>query len=758
MLRQAVDTSGEIIFMTDPEGVFTFVNREFERFYGYASADVVGSRTPSILKGGLRSPDQYNDFWRRIRAGETVRDEFVNRTRDGKLVNVEISASPIVDNGQIVGFLAVQRDVTARKTLENCLRKSEVRYRTLADAAQDAIFIISRDGRFDYQNLAAAQRFNCQPKEIIGRSFRECFPPEVAEQVDAEVRQVAETGIPLYSEQLMQFPQGESWQSAWLVPIFDEQQNVTGVMGIARDITERRHLAEMLERQNSLLAAVIETSPIGIAVLDGVSLACSIANPALQRLIPDLMSGRRLPEVWPGDPPSLTRMLERVVSTGLPEVSVDVPLDGVSSDGSGRTFVTVTTSPLRLPGSATVGVLVQVADTSGRKQLEAEFYQAQKMEAVGRLAGGVAHDFNNLLTAILGYCELTLDTLEPADPRRADLEEIRHAGNSATTLTRQLLTFSRRQTVAPVIIDVNANVTAFKKIIDRTIGEDIALRFTLEPALARVTIDPGQLEQVLMNLCVNARDAMPRGGTLTIETRNAEIKNHEVIRRRRVPPGQYVELMISDTGSGMSADVQSHLFEPFFTTKEAGKGTGLGLPTVFGIVKQHNGYIDVVSEAGCGTTFTIYFPQVEQPATADDGSEPDDSLPLGSETVLIAEDNDAVRALAARTLDRCGYRTLVARNAEEALAMATGFSGPIHLLLTDVVMPVTDGVQFSQDLKRLRAETKVVFMSGYADDSVSRRELLEQGAFLQKPFARLSLARKVREALNATNANPALIV
>ena len=373
------------------------------------------------------------------------------------------------------------------------------------------------------------------------------------------------------------------------------------------------------------------------------------------------------------------------------------------------------------------------------------------MEAVGRLAGGVAHDFNNLLTIINGYSELALERLHPSDPLRSFIKEITKAGGRAASLTRQLLAFSRQQVLAPRVLDLNSLVADVEKMLRRLIGEDIDLVMVPGAELGRVKADPGQIEQILVNLAVNARDAMPEGGKLVIETANVElddayVRNHQVVLTR----GRYVMLAMSDTGAGMDAATQAHIFEPFFTTKEQGKGTGLGLSTVYGIVKQSGGFIWVYSEPGLGSTFKIYLPSVEDAAEPVQGSEARE-LPFGgSETILLVEDEEAVRALAARVLQERGYKVLESASPEDALQIAEHQQEPIALLLTDVVLPRMSGRKIAEHLTLLRPSMKVLYMSGYTDDAIVRSGMLEANtAFLQKPFTPAGLARKVREVLDA---------
>jgi PAS domain S-box-containing protein len=393
-----------------------------------------------------------------------------------------------------------------------------------------------------------------------------------------------------------------------------------------------------------------------------------------------------------------------------------------------------------------------VRDITERQQLEAQLHQSQKMEAIGRLAGGVAHDFNNLLTVIKGYAGLLL-SLQPdeATQQSKDIEQIMQAAEQAATLTRQLLAFSRQQPLQPRIINLNQVMLYLEKMLRRLIGEDIDLTTTLADDLGQVKADPGQIEQVIMNLVVNARDAMPQGGKLTVETANVELDESYARHYVDVTPGAYVMLAVSDTGQGMNEETQSHIFEPFFTTKEPGHGTGLGLATVHGIVKQSNGHIWVYSEPGQGTVFKIYLPQVQNPLEL---AQPD--MPLatslkGQETILLVEDNEMVRQLVRQVLDKNGYRVLVAHDGEAAIQVCKLDETPIHLLVTDVIMPGgMNGYEVAKLLTSFYPAMKVLYMSGYADEAIVRHGILEQAsAFLQKPFTPKTLAQKVREVLDA---------
>ena len=387
---------------------------------------------------------------------------------------------------------------------------------------------------------------------------------------------------------------------------------------------------------------------------------------------------------------------------------------------------------------------LMVQDITKQRSLEEQLRQAQKMEAIGRLAGGVAHDFNNLLGVIIGYSELALDQIDPKHSVRGQVEQIRKAGERASTLTRQLLAFSRQQVLDTKTLHLNAIISDMAQMLLRLIGEDVELQTKLDSELHAVRGDQSQIEQVIMNLAVNARDAMPQGGKLMIETRNVSVEE-DGERRTSIVPGDYVLLSVSDTGVGMDDETQAHVFEPFFTTKARGKGTGLGLATVYGVVKQSDGYISVYSEPGVGSSFKIYLPRVQPEPKLNRPPEAD--LPCeGSETVLVVEDEVSLRAFTCALLQKSGYTVLEASDGEEAIALAQQYGLPIHLLLTDMIMPGMNGPSVAEKLASLHPEAKVLFMSGYTG-FVGRGLIAPRSALISKPFTREELLRKIRQAL-----------
>jgi PAS domain S-box-containing protein len=515
--------------------------------------------------------------------------------------------------------------------------------------------------------------------------------------------------------------------------------------GVAMDVTERKRSDEAVR----WLAAMVESSDDAIIgkTLDGVITSWNAGAARVYGYPAEEAIGRTISMLAPPDRADEMLGILARLRQGKPVGQFETVR--VRKDGE-PIQVSLTISPIRDAAGRTVGAATIARDISERKALEEQLRQAQKMEAIGHLAGGVAHDFNNLLTVITGYSDLLLGNLRRDDPAHHLVSEIRKAGDRAAALTRQLLAFSRKAILQPVVLDLNAVVEDMDKMCRRLIGEDVEFVTSLDPALGKVKADPGQVEQALLDLVVNARDAMPTGGRLTIETRNVELDEAFARTHVEVRPGPYVLLAVSDTGCGMTPEVKAHTFEPFFTTKEVGKGTGLGLAMVHGVVKQSEGHIEVASEVGRGTTFSIYLPRLE-PAPA--AGRPDSSevrIPGGRETVLLTEDEDGLRTLTRMVLESNGYAVIVARSPQEALEAATRHKGPLHLLVTDVVMPQMNGCQLAGLLTPLYPGLKVLYISGYTDEAVIRHGVRErETAFLQKPFTPATLARKVREVLDS---------
>ena len=520
---------------------------------------------------------------------------------------------------------------------------------------------------------------------------------------------------------------------------------VTGLsLGPATPRHERAERA--LRTANEHLAAVIQSSPLAIYTLDPTSTVrtWNRAAEALYGWRAEEVIGRPLPTIG-HDVEDHGRLRDRVLRG---EALRGVEVTRRRKDGT-LVNISLSVAPLHDAAGRVTGMLSLAADVTEMRQLEGQYRQAQKMEAVGRLAGGIAHDFNNLLTAIIGTTALVLEDLGLESRARLDIQEIEKAAKRAAGLTRQLLIFSRQQVLEPRALDLNALVANLEKMLQRLIGEDIELLTKPAASLGAVRADPGQLEQAIVNLVVNARDAMPQGGRLTIETADVELDRSYVAGHVPTQPGRYVLLAISDTGVGMDGATKARLFEPFFTTKEPGRGTGLGLATVYGIVKQSGGYIWAYSELGHGTTFKVYLPRVAELAEAPESTTGTPTPARGSETILVVEDQEEVRKLTQRVLEARGYAVLAAANGAEALEIVDRHATPIHLMITDVVMPGMNGREVAQLACAKRSDLKVLFVSGYTGEAVLQNRLLEPGvAFLQKPFTPDVLARKTREVLD----------
>jgi PAS domain S-box-containing protein len=525
---------------------------------------------------------------------------------------------------------------------------------------------------------------------------------------------------------------------------FEElQRRATELEGTVK---QRQHAEEALRETNQTLQSLVQTSPLAIIAtdLDGNVKSWNSAAEQMFGWTESEVSGRLYSTLTDYNPQEIDSFIEIALQGGI---VAGLETKCQCKDGS-LIDVSISSAALRDARQNINGVMAVIADITERKHLEHQFLQAQKMEAVGRLAGGIAHDFNNLLTAIIGYSQMSLSRLHSQDPMRKDIEEVESAGQRAAALTGQLLAFSRKQVVQPQVLDLNTVVTDLTKMLQRLIGEDVELQTSLDPDAWNVKVDRGQIEQIIMNLAVNSRDAMPDGGKLTIETSNVQLDEDYANGHIDATPGPYVMLAIADTGSGMDKETESRIFEPFFTTKEQGRGTGLGLSTVYGIVKQSGGSIGVYSELGQGTTFKVYLPRIEE--SVDLAKAREDDCARGTETVLLVEDSDTVRKLARKLLEEDGYKVLEASSGDDGWQVSEHHQGPIDLLLTDLVMPGTSGREIAQRLMSRRPQMRVLYMSGYTDDAIVRHRVLDAKApFIQKPFTRDALIRKVREVLDA---------
>jgi PAS domain S-box-containing protein len=531
----------------------------------------------------------------------------------------------------------------------------------------------------------------------------------------------------------------------------EDRELLESFAGQAALAIRNARLYEDARGARDFLRSIAEHSPAGIVTTD-VRGRITYFSPRAEELLgyrSGELLGRPVAEFQRGGPEAARTLMRRLREEGrIREHETEI----LARDGR-WIECRFSLALLRDAAGTTIGTLAILEDTSERKRLEAQLRQAQKMEAVGRLAGGIAHDFNNLLAVIMGHSDLIKSVLRKGDALAHDVEQIRRASERAASLTRQLLAFSRRQFLQPQVIDVNTLVGNLATMLHRLIGEDIQLDLRLDPAAGRVSADPGQLEQVVMNLTVNARDAMPQGGQLTLETGPAMLDHAFVMAHPGSSAGAHVRLSIRDTGCGMGPEVLSHLFEPFFTTKEPGRGTGLGLSTVYGIVKQHRGYIDVQSEPGQGSTFSVYLPRVDAKPAAERATPRERLRPGGRETALFVEDEVALRDLMHRVLTKGGYTVLAAGDGLEALALVEGHQGRIDLVVTDVVMPRMSGPELATRLRARDPAIRLLYVSGYTADQLrSQTDLGADATLLPKPFTSDGLLRKVREVLDRPRA------
>ena len=615
--------------------------------------------------------------------------------------------------------------------------------------ASDAIVLTEADPidhpgpRIVFVNEAFSRITGYAPHEVLGKSPRILQGERTQRSELDRIREALERGEPVRAELINYRKDGsEFWTDIYIAPIRDAGGRITHWAAAKRDITERKRVEDALRRTELSNTALLNALPDTVFRLnrEGVFLDCKLTRNFDPLAPPEQFLGKNMADVMP---PRLARRaaaaLQHAFETGEPQVfEYQLRFGEVLKDYEARVVVSCDNEAVAL-----------VREITERKRLEEQLRRAQKMQAVGRLAGGVAHDFNNLLTVIEGFAQMLLDLLGESSPVRVEIEEILRAADRAATLTQRLLSFSRHQPAPPTVVRVNAVVADMEKLLRRATGEDIELTTFLRPDAGSIHAQEGQIEQVLMNLVLNSRDAMPAGGQLTIETGAVELAEEYARTHPGVAPGRYVMLAVRDTGQGMDAETRSHLLEPFFTTKEPGRGTGLGLSTVYGIVRQLGGSIDVTSEPEAGTTVRIYLPAVLEEAAPAKAAELRKRRLKGAETVLLVEDEAGVRRLLREILERSGYRVLEARGPTEALETGSEYEGPIGLLLTDVVMPKMSGGELARRMRGQRSGLKVLYISGYADDRSLRRERLETGeAFLQKPFTPEVLLGRLRELLD----------
>jgi PAS domain S-box-containing protein len=681
-------------------------------------------------------------------AGGECEGEFRIRHKDGSYLNVLAHAAVHRGpDGNPERLFGCHVNVTERRRTEEALRESEEKYRFLVETTNEWIWACDVAGTITYSNPATEATLGYPVEEITGHDGLALLHDADRELVGKQLRRFAaqKRGWMSLVTRWRHLDGTYRYLESSGVPIVDAAGEVVGFRGSARDITDRKRFEEAQAR----LVAILEATSDFVAISDirGNAVYVNRAGRALLKVPRDEdLSNTRVRDYCP------QWAVDVIVNEAIPAAIRDGVWSGetalLTRDGRQIPISQVIIGH-RSPSGEVQYLSTIGRDISERKRLEEELRQSQKLEAIGRLAGGVAHDFNNLLTAIIGYSQLLLSSLGKESVHYRMAEEINRAGERAATLTSQLLAFSRRQVLQPKILNLNVVIAEVENMLRRLIGEDIDLITVLDPAIDSVTADPARVEQVILNLAVNARDAMPDGGTLTISTANVTLNQAAPAASDSIPPAHYVVLSVADTGFGMNKDTQARIFEPFFTTKEMGRGTGLGLSTVYGIVRQSEGYITVQSEPDIGTIFQLYLPSVIGDGEAASAARTEHDAPRGTETVLLVEDELQVRGLAAGVLREQGYTVLEANNGEEALRLYVESEQTIHLLITDVIMPRMGGRELARRLCASRPEMRVLYISGYTEDPAFQRGGLGGTAFLPKPFTPSELAQRAREVLES---------
>jgi PAS domain S-box-containing protein len=755
-VRLLLDSTGEAIYGINLEGNCIFCNPACVRLLGYDNSNnLLGKQMHSLIHhtraDGTPYPIEECPNYLAFREGKSTHlDDEVLWRRDNSSFAAEYWSYPMLQNGKLIGSVVTFVDITERKRAEQELRKSEARVRQLVESNIIGIAISDLTGRLIDANGAFLELVGYTRDDLVSGEMRwdALTPPEYYDSDRRAVEQLRSKGVAAPWEKQFSHKNGSRVPVligiATLVAASGDVECVSFVL----DIGERKKSEESLRR----IAEVVESSHDAIIseTLDGIVLSWNLGAQRMYGYSSAEMLGKSLSIIVPPDRQSeFQDILTKIRSGHKIEQLETIRL---RKDGQ-QLSIALTVSPIKDAHGQLVGASVIARDITESKRMEEMFLQAQKMEAVGRLAGGVAHDFNNLLGVIIGYGEIVEGSLNKDNPLRAKVEQITKAGRRAAGLTRQLLAFSRQQIIEPTIVSLNSIVADVQKMLQRLIGEDIELTIVLCPRLASTKADQGQIEQVIMNLAVNSRDAMPDGGTLTIETANVELDERYTLSHPGLVPGSYVMLRVTDTGTGMDAETQKHIFEPFFTTKEQGKGTGLGLATVYGVIKQSGGCISVNSELGQGTIFEIYLEQVHVAPEMEQQTLELDDLCEGTETVLLVEDEESLRTLTRDVLLESNYTILEASDGLEALEIARQHKGPIHLLLTDVVMPRMSGPALAKQLAIQNPEVKVLFMSGYTGNTY-KNESVEAASILRKPFTRRDLNQKVREVLENRSKSP----
>lgn len=753
LFQVVAETATDAIVTIDEQSTILFVNKAAERIFGYSISEMMHQPVTILMPGCLHAShlSAVNEY---LRTGRKripwTGIKLTGRHRSGKEFPVEITFGEHIQGKNHI-FTGIVRDISKREESEVLLRQSQEKYARMVHSSPDAITLRSLpDRRYLEVNEGFTRLTGYSSEEVLGKTPTE-LGLWVEQQTHDTTLQLIEAQGQIQGEEFRFRTKDGEIRYGRVAAVRVTINGRPCVLSVTSDITDRKRAEAQLLASEAHFRSLVHDAPYGIyrSTLDGRLLH---VNPALVEMLgydspEDLMRCNVERDIYLDSQARQNTLRRHSLSDDFQATEAEWR----RKDGKIIT-VRMTGHPILEKDNSIAYFEVFAEDITERRSLERQLVQSQKMEAIGRLAGGIAHDFNNLLSVILGHSDMLEQQVGSNNRLRKSVDAVRTSAERAAALTMQLLAFSRKQVIAPTVIDLNKSVVEIERLLRRVIGEDIELSIRLQPALDHVKTDAGQLGQVLMNLAVNSRDAMPNGGRLAIETANADLDDTYVRQHLGSKPGEYVMLAVSDTGVGMDAYTLSHIFEPFFTTKDPGKGTGLGLSMVYGIVKQNNGYIMAYSEPGRGTTFKIYLPRTTEGLTAP--SKPEQQIVGGSESILVVEDEVALRELTCALLREAGYDVLESMEVEEAIAAAKNSRRKIDLLLTDIVMPRLDGRELANQVLALRPEIKILFMSGYTDDVVVHRGPLTQATLLvQKPFTKATLLRKVREALDAQLAN-----
>ena len=742
--RVLVENAQDAIFTLSTEGTFLSLNPAFETITGLPRAEWLDKHFGSIIHPG-DLPLALDHFQKALRDEQQPVFELSLLLNSEREVTCELSVTPQIRDGVVVNITGIARDITNRKKAEKALQESEEKYRTLVDNSLIGIFKTNLSGDFIYANnaLTALLEFKT-PQEMMTEGIMRRY--KKAADRDMLTGMLKSTGKVDHVD--LEFLTRTGKTKTVILSAVIEGDLISGMV---IDNTERKRAEDALQKSEEFAKNILESVGEGLIVLDTeyriVSANKAYCEQAKSQYF-DVVGRHCYAVSHHFDRPCFLEGEEcapaYTLKTGMPHECIHKHTD---SEGN-HVYVEAKSYPIKNTSGKVTAVIETMNDITERRKLEAQLRHAQKMEAVGTLAGGIAHDFNNILNVVMGYGGLVLDKMEPDSPSREHMYEVLAAAERAATLTKRLLAFSRKQVVEMIPVDVNGIISGVQKMLSRVIGEDIDLKVHLADKRLTVLADAGQIEQVLMTLATNARDAMPKGGRLTIATETAQMDDAYIAAYGYGKPGAYSVLAMTDTGKGMDAETKTKIFEPFFTTKGIGEGTGLGLAISYGIVKQHNGYIQCYSEPGKGTAFKIYLPLIGDKAASGIMAEASGAIKGGTETILVAEDDPSLRKLTRIVLESFGYNVIPAEDGEEAVEKFMENRGNIQLVILDLIMPKKSGKEAYEDIKKMSPEVRTFFLSGYTTDMISRMDIVKGMELIRKPFAPNDLLKKVREVLD----------